>query len=63
MHNGLLDQSERLLERTGDAIGHSMQSVRRHKGRTGGIILLILGVLFLAWEWPEIQRYLKMERM
>jgi hypothetical protein len=63
MHSDLLEESQRLVERTGDAIGHSVHSIGRHKGRTGGIILLVLALVGLAWMWPEIQRYLKIERM
>jgi hypothetical protein len=28
-----------------------------------GAVLLLLGIAGLIWAWPEIQRYLKIERM
>lgn len=32
-------------------------------GKTGGIILLIAGALMLYWIFPELRRYLRIERM
>lgn len=31
--------------------------------RTGGILLLILGIFGFLWIWPELRRYIRMERM
>jgi hypothetical protein len=32
-------------------------------GRISGLALLVAVIAVLAWQWPEIQRYLKVRQM
>jgi hypothetical protein len=54
----------RLLEDAQDALRRPMRVVsRRPYASTGGILLLLLGVVGLATFYPEMHRYLRVRQM
>jgi hypothetical protein len=55
--------SSHLLESISDEISDRTQQIARRPYASGGVLLLILGILGLIWVFPEIRRYLRIERM
>jgi len=55
--------TQHATEKVSEAIEEAEEAVSRHPYRTGGIVLLVLGLLGLYYMWPEIQREIKMLRM
>jgi hypothetical protein len=53
-----------LLEHPSHLSSYMPHSLGHHrKSSIGGIVMLALLVLGVAWMWPEIQRYIKIKRM
>lgn len=54
----------RLLEDAQDALRRPMRTIsRRPYTSTGGLLLLLLGIVGFAAVFPEIHRYLRVRRM
>jgi hypothetical protein len=55
--------SSRLLHSISDELSDRTHQMANRPYATGGIILLILSVIGFIWIFPEIRRYLRIERM
>ena len=59
----MVRRPSRAFEDASDEIAYRARAVARRPYATGGVLLLVLGILGFIWLFPEIRRYLRMERM
>lgn len=53
----------RALGAASDEIASRGRYIAKRPGATGGVILLVLGIIGFIWLFPELRRYLRIERM
>ncbi|MDB5331213.1 MAG: hypothetical protein JWP03_2364 [Phycisphaerales bacterium] len=53
----------RIFGDASDEIAYRTRKMARRPYATGGLIMLILGVVTFIWLFPEIQRYIRIKRM
>jgi hypothetical protein len=57
-------RSEGMWERASDALAHPLETFEeRPYLSTGGLVALVVGVGLFIWLFPELRRYIRMERM
>jgi hypothetical protein len=53
----------RMFEDASDEVAYRTRKMARRPYATGSLIMLVLGVAAFIWLFPELRRYLRIERM
>ena len=59
----MVRRPSRAFEDASDELYRRTRQLAKRPFATGGVILLILGVIGFIWLFPELQRYARIERM
>jgi hypothetical protein len=53
----------RTLEDLSDEIVHHTRAMAKRPYSTGGLVVLILSIIGFIWLFPELRRYVRIDRM
>lgn len=59
----MVRRPSRAIEDAADELAERTRRMARRPYATGGLVMLVLGVLAFIWLFPEIRRYVRIERM
>lgn len=59
----LMRHPSELIDEASDDVSYYARKMAKSPARTGTIILAILGIAGFIWLFPELHRYIRMERM
>ena len=59
----MMRHPSRVIEDASDEIADYAHYMAKRPGSTVGLVMLVLGVLGFIWLFPELHRYIRMERM